>query len=301
MYSIIAIKFLSKLAGESHLPRGLLETCEGIISAGIQQFHVANLHHRYRWEAENVVALKITNAESQAVENECAIEEHIAKSDPSHRGLALFRTHLESFEVRSPEGRHLCLAYEAMREPLWLFQRRFKDGIIPLPIVKTYIRVLLTGLDYLHRSCSIVHTGVSTDKNYFQSLTSPDLKLDNIMVNFEDPGVFSEFMDSQLNDQMQYKTDPSGRPVYRCHNNFGPLRKVRNIPKIVDFGLATRLPGQDDRGVYPIQPDHYRAPEVILGYGWTTSADIWNLGVLVRSRISHCSIRGINMFFSSGI
>ncbi|GKZ32815.1 hypothetical protein AbraIFM66950_002448, partial [Aspergillus brasiliensis] len=28
-------------------------------------------------------------------------------------------------------------------------------------------------------------------------------------------------------------------------------------------------------------PDHYRAPEVILGCGWNSSADIWNLGVLL--------------------
>jgi len=30
-----------------------------------------------------------------------------------------------------------------------------------------------------------------------------------------------------------------------------------------------------------IQPYALRAPEVILGNGWNTSADIWNLGCLV--------------------
>lgn len=61
------------------------------------------------------------------------------------------------------------------------------------------------------------------------------------------------------------------------------------IPKIADFGLATRLdkPSTRDRmieeqlGIYPIQPDYYRAPEVILGCGWDFKADIWNFGVLV--------------------
>ncbi|RAL01113.1 protein kinase [Aspergillus ibericus CBS 121593] len=220
----------------------------------------------YRWEPEKVVALKIINAESQTVANERKIEEHIAVTDSSHRGYPLFRTHLESFEVWSQERRHLCLAYEPMREPLWIFQRRFNGGIIPLPIVKTYIRFLLTGLDYLHTSCGVVHT---------------DLKLDNVMVNFEDPSVFDQFMDTQMSEHMQYKVDLFGRHVYRCHNDFGPLRKVRNIPKIVDFGLAAKLCLDSDYGIYPIQPDHYRAPEVILGCGWNTSADIWNLGVLL--------------------
>ncbi|EGC45498.1 protein kinase [Histoplasma capsulatum var. duboisii H88] len=228
-------------------------------------------HPRYQWEPEGVVALKITNADSQTGARERDIEDHIAKADPSHRGCALFRAYLDSFEICSPEGeRHLCFAYEPMREPVWIFQRRFKDGVIPLPLIKTYVRVLLIGLDYLHKSCSIVHT---------------DLKLDNIMVTFEDPVVLNEFMDSQLNTAMQYKTDLSSRPVYRCCNDFGPLRKVRNIPKIVDFGLSTRLPCQNDRGIYPIQPDHYRAPEVILGCGWSTSTDIWNFGVLLWDMI----------------
>ncbi|KKZ65630.1 hypothetical protein EMCG_08537 [[Emmonsia] crescens] len=222
----------------------------------------------HRWESESLVALKIANARTDTDDaDEWQMEEHIAKANPSHRGRPIFRTSSECFEVTSSGGKHLCLAYEPMREPIWLFQRRFKNGTIPLPLVKTYILLLLAGLDYLHTECKVVHT---------------DLKLDNIMVTFEDPAVVGDFMNSQLDNQpMQYKIDSTGRPVYRCHNDFGPLRKLGNIPKIVDFGSSIRLDAQDDWGVYPIEPDHYRAPEVILGCGWRMSADIWNFGVLL--------------------
>lgn len=115
---------------------------------------------RYRWESESVVALKIANTNKGTAEDEHEIEERIAIADVSHRGFPLFRTYLERFEITGPEGRHLCLAYEPMREPLWIFKRHFKGGVIPLPIVKTYIRFLLTGLDYLHTKCRVVHTGV---------------------------------------------------------------------------------------------------------------------------------------------
>ncbi|KAH1426637.1 hypothetical protein KXX32_006082 [Aspergillus fumigatus] len=93
---------------------------------------------------------------------------------------------------------------------------------------------------------------------------------------------------------MQYKIDgKGGRIIYRCHNDFGALdrRDIKNlIPKIADFGLATRLDKLDSQdgvvgkqlGIYPIQPDFYRAPEVILGCGWDFKADIWNFGVLVN-------------------
>ncbi|KAJ0422768.1 hypothetical protein BJY00DRAFT_279406 [Aspergillus carlsbadensis] len=68
-----------------------------------------------------------------------------------------------------------------MREPLSMYQRRFDDKRMPLPLTKTYIRAPLTGLDYLHRECRVVHM---------------DLKLDNVMVTFEDPAVLGDFMDA---------------------------------------------------------------------------------------------------------
>ncbi|KAL1861066.1 hypothetical protein Plec18170_001581 [Paecilomyces lecythidis] len=141
---------------------------------------------------------------------------------------------------------------------------------MPLPLIKTYIRALLTGLEYLHKQCRIVHT---------------DLKLENIMVSFEDPTVLVDFINSHLKKPMAYKIDSTGRRVYLSYNDFGPLKNLRSIPQIVDFGLATSLEEDDDWGVWPIQPDHYRAPEVILGNGWQMSADIWNLGVLLWDMI----------------
>jgi serine/threonine protein kinase len=111
-------------------------------------------------------------------------------------------------------------------------------------------------------------------------------------MSFENENILNQFVTWE--QSMQYKVDEkSGRTIYRCHNDFGALdgREIKNmVPKIVDFGLATRLddpsaqPGRvvEQLGIYPIQPDYYRAPEVILGCGWDFKADIWNFGVLVR-------------------
>lgn len=122
-----------------------------------------------------------------------------------------------------------------------------------------------------------------------------DLKLENILMSFENESIVSRFIKEQTTGlPMQCKTDSTtGRTVYRCHNDFGALdwRELKNmVPKIADFGLGTRLDSeyQDGKarrrevGIHPIQPDHYRAPEVILGCGWDFSADIWNFGVMVR-------------------
>ncbi|EDN11199.1 predicted protein [Histoplasma mississippiense (nom. inval.)] len=81
---------------------------------------------RYRWEPECVVALKITNTDSQTGARERDIEDPIAKADPSHRGRALFRTYLNSFEICSPEGeRRLCFAYEPMKRTFMDFPETF--------------------------------------------------------------------------------------------------------------------------------------------------------------------------------
>ncbi|RAL15370.1 putative protein kinase [Aspergillus homomorphus CBS 101889] len=225
---------------------------------------------RHIEERENIVAVKIGNNNASSTGREREIGEHIPTVDPSHRGRSLIRTLLDSFEVEGPRGSHSCLVYPPMREPLSMYQRRFDGEKMPLPLIKTYIRALLTGLDYLHKECRIVHT---------------DLKLENIMVSFEDSAVLAEFMNSQLEQPMAFKIDSTGRPVYQSRNDFGPLKGLRSIPQLVDFGLATRLEEDDDWGVWPIQPGHYRAPEVILGNGWQTPADIWNLGVLLWDMI----------------
>ncbi|KAH8691546.1 kinase-like domain-containing protein [Talaromyces proteolyticus] len=221
-------------------------------------------------EPDIFVALKIANNNASPVGHEREVEEYISTANPSHRGRSLIRTLLDSFEVNGPEGSYSCLVYPLMREPLSMYQQRFDDRKMPLALMKIYVRALLTGLEYLHKECRIIHS---------------DLKLENIMVSFEDQSVLADFMDSQFEKPMAFKIDSTGRPVYQSRNNFGPLKSLRSIPQLVDFGLAVRLEEDDDWGVWPIQSDHYRAPEVILGNGWQMPADIWNLGVLLWDMI----------------
>ena len=105
------------------------------------------------------MALKIANNNASSAGHECEVEEHISTADPLHRGRSLIRTVLDSFEVNRPEGSYSCLVYPPMRETLSMYQRRFNDRKMPLPLIKTYIRALLTGLDYLHKECRTFHTG----------------------------------------------------------------------------------------------------------------------------------------------
>lgn len=74
------------------------------------------------------------------------------------------------------------------------------------------------------------------------------------------------------------------RAIY-LSRQFGNFSSPPGRPKIADFGLAVR--GEVARPHHhPIQPDLFQAPEVILKAGWTYSADIWNLGVMVSFLIA---------------
>jgi len=48
--------------------------------------------------------------------------------------------------------------------------------------------------------------------------------------------------------------------------------------KLIDFG-STTFEGEDHTSV--ISTRHYRAPEVILGLGWSYPSDIWSVGCIL--------------------
>lgn len=61
---------------------------------------------------------------------------------------------MDSFEVSSAQGSHLCLVHEAMAK----FPTVGRRGL-PVTLVKAVAKQLLLALDFLHRECHVVHTG----------------------------------------------------------------------------------------------------------------------------------------------
>ena len=99
---------------------------------------------------------------------------HIASANKGHWGHNLAVTAIDHFIIQSPRGPHVCLVFESMREPLYLFRRRLGvDKVTPiwLPLFKLYIRGMLYSLDYLHSECHIIHTGNESLYGYVLSRT----------------------------------------------------------------------------------------------------------------------------------
>ena len=118
---------------------------------------------RWRWLPERYVAIKINAAnrqEKRSAENELLISQIISRTDRQHHGWHFVRKLIDDFRLVGPSGAdHICLVFEPLREPLWILKDRYEGGCIPSTLLKIMLQMILHGLDYLHRSCRVTHTG----------------------------------------------------------------------------------------------------------------------------------------------
>lgn len=223
---------------------------------------------RAPWQNERYFALKITNntpAVQAAARRELKISDHIFSVQSTHRGRDYIRNVLDSFEVEGPNGKHLCMAFEPLRQPLWMLGKQCgNNGRLPPRKVKKVLPSILKCLDFLHSEANVIHT---------------DLKGDHFMVPFESYNVLSNYVTRQQANPAP-RLEGNGRAIHESRPDFGRMKRDVDFVKITDFGLAVRgdvmkKPNHD------IQPHAYTAPEVMLKAGWSYSADIWNLGMVV--------------------
>ncbi|KAF5604824.1 CMGC SRPK kinase [Fusarium pseudocircinatum] len=178
----------------------------------------------------------------------------ISASSPNHPGRSAVRELLDSFDVAGPDGSHRCLVHPPLWESMWTFLSRNPVRRLPPVVLAVTLRRLFLALDYLHTECKVIHT---------------DIKGDNIMFGIYDDSVFTAFEEEELSDPTPRK-EVDGRTIYI----FRELRKPKDYgaPVLCDFGSAVT---GDVEHCEDIQPDIYRAPEVILEAPW--SYKIWDI------------------------
>ncbi len=97
------------------------------------------------------------------------------------------------------------------------------------------------------------------------------------MWSIADASILHEFERAEAEDPSPKKVVDQVRTIYATRKLGLPKDSLWGQPVLCDFGEA-RI-GKTHRGL--IQPELYRAPEVLFDMGWNSSVDIWNIGVLV--------------------
>uniref|UniRef100_A0A665VU24 non-specific serine/threonine protein kinase n=1 Tax=Echeneis naucrates TaxID=173247 RepID=A0A665VU24_ECHNA len=70
---------------------------------------------------------------------------------------------IEDFRISGANGEHVCMVLEVLGHHLlqWIIKSNYTG--LPLPCVKSILRQVLQGLDYLHTKCKIIHTDIKPE------------------------------------------------------------------------------------------------------------------------------------------
>ncbi|XP_056158178.1 SRSF protein kinase 1b [Lampris incognitus] len=93
-------------------------------------------------------------------------------SDPSREKVVQL---LDDFKISGMNGTHVCMVFEVLGHHLlkWIIKSNYQG--LPLPCVKSIIRQVLQGLDYLHTKCKIIHTDIKPE-NILLTVNEPYIK-----------------------------------------------------------------------------------------------------------------------------
>ncbi|KXT08415.1 hypothetical protein AC579_3809 [Pseudocercospora musae] len=224
------------------------------------------------------VALKVyVRTSPEQANREETVNRHLSGLRTSHPGCFNIRQSLDDFYLHRANGfRHYCIVHEPLHTTMFQFQR-LHGTARPLPegLVKDSMQCLLQGLDFLHNEASVVHCGslLRAIRVQRKSDSFTDIKLSNIMLQIMDTSVLTAFEEEEKTAPTTRKVIDTERTIYQSRKFKHPERHAFGLPVLCDFGEA-----RVGRRFYyeEIQPEVYKAPEILLQMEWDHMVDIWN-------------------------
>ncbi|KAK7457190.1 hypothetical protein VKT23_010488 [Stygiomarasmius scandens] len=210
--------------------------------------------------------------------DEIAMLQKICSVDRSHRGFVHTLELYDSFSFDGPQGNHVCLVTEPLSFSLAEIRTEIGelqgDMSLTMILTKRIIKHILYALEYLHDVCGIIHGDIKHD-NILCRPTDLDAVITQALIQYP---------------SISYTCDTRATPsIVPIISQPLPPSAELTIPSLEttfvlsDFGHSH---WQKHHFQEIIQPNALRAPEVILGYPWAASADIWNLGCLVAELLT---------------
>lgn len=112
------------------------------------------------------VALKVVKSASHFTEtalDEIKLLKCVRESDPEDSKRDRVVLLLNDFRINGINGVHICMVFEVLGHNLLKLIIKSNYRGIPILNVKSIIKQVLEGLDYLHAKCSIIHTDIKPE------------------------------------------------------------------------------------------------------------------------------------------
>ncbi|XP_011005619.1 PREDICTED: serine/threonine-protein kinase AFC2 isoform X1 [Populus euphratica] len=203
-------------------------------------------------ERKEMVAIKIVRGikkYKEAAMIEIEVLQQLGKHDKGGNRCVQIRNW---FDYRN----HICIVFEKLGPSLYDFLRKNNYRSFPIDHVREIGRQLLECVAFMH-DLRMIHTDLKPENILLVSsdyVKVPDYKVADICC-------FEQNSTRSPKDSSYYKRVPKSSAI-----------------KVIDFG-STTYECQDQN--YIVSTRHYRAPEVILGLGWSYPCDVWSVGCIL--------------------
>lgn len=195
-------------------------------------------------EAVAIKVIRSVQKYRDASRIELRVLKTLSLNDPENRNRCI---HLrDCFDFRG----HICIVMDLLGQSVFDFLKA--NSFVPFPNsqIQSFARQLFTSVAFLH-DLNLIHT---------------DLKPENILL------VKTPYQTFTYNRRIPSSSSQINRQAGQ--------RKVLLDTEIrlIDFGSATF---QDEYHSSIVSTRHYRAPEIILGLGWSFPCDVWSIGCIL--------------------
>uniref|UniRef100_A0A8C8DEK3 non-specific serine/threonine protein kinase n=1 Tax=Oryzias sinensis TaxID=183150 RepID=A0A8C8DEK3_9TELE len=117
-------------------------------------------------QVKNFVAMKVVKSAQHYTEtalDEIKLLRCVRESDPGDPNKDMVVQLIDDFKISGVNGIHVCMVFEVLGHHLlkWIIKSNYQG--LPLQCVKSIIRQVLQGLDYLHSKCKIIHTDIKPE------------------------------------------------------------------------------------------------------------------------------------------
>ncbi|XP_028923020.1 SRSF protein kinase 3 [Ornithorhynchus anatinus] len=117
-------------------------------------------------QRKRFVALKVVKSAVHYTEtavDEIKLLKCVRDSDPSDPQRENIVQLIDDFKISGVNGVHVCMVLEVLGHQLlkWIIKSNYQG--LPIPCVKSILRQVLQGLDYLHSKCKIIHTDIKPE------------------------------------------------------------------------------------------------------------------------------------------